>query len=294
VLAFYNEIDPFAADWLEALIDAGHIAPGVVDRRPIQDLQPADLDGYGQIHLFAGIGAWSYALRLAGVPDDFPVWTGSCPCQPFSAAGKQKGTDDERHLWPHFYRLVRARQPSICFGEQVARKAGLAWLDLVSDDLERANYAVGAADLSACGVGAPHLRQRLYFVAVADSTKHGSNGRHLGLHREEPRETRVQGTPSELADACRPGPQGRDLRRDRRTQLPTGPSGMGSEGSWAPMDWVSCRDGRQRPIEPGTFPLVDGAAHLVGRLRGYGNAIVAPLAAEFIGAALDALGGVEC
>ena len=56
-----------------------------------------DIAGYTQCHFFAGIGIWSYALRLAGWPDDRQVWTGSCPCQPFSAAGKGEAFNDERH-----------------------------------------------------------------------------------------------------------------------------------------------------------------------------------------------------
>jgi hypothetical protein len=75
--ALYNEIEPFAAQWLRSLISAGHIAPGAVDERSISDLTPADVAGPGQRHFFAGIGVWSYALRLAGVRDDVAVWTGS-------------------------------------------------------------------------------------------------------------------------------------------------------------------------------------------------------------------------
>jgi DNA (cytosine-5)-methyltransferase 1 len=162
--AYYNEFHKPAAAWLRELIRRGLIARGDVDERSITEVQPDDLRPYGQCHFFAGIGGWSLALRLAGVPDDRPVWTGSCPCQPFSAAGSQRGSDDERHLWPAFADLIRKCRPGIVFGEQVAGAAGSAWWDHVAADLEAANYAAAAANLGAHSVGAPHIRQRLVWV----------------------------------------------------------------------------------------------------------------------------------
>jgi DNA (cytosine-5)-methyltransferase 1 len=167
-MVYYNEFDPYAAQWLRNLIAAGHIAPGVVDERSICDVDSADLADFTQCHFFAGIGVWSLALRRAGWPDDRPVWTGSCPCQPFSAAGKRDGFSDERHLWPHLFRLIAQRRPPVVFGEQVASRDGLEWLDLVQADLEGADYASAAVDICAAGVGAPHIRQRLYWVADAE------------------------------------------------------------------------------------------------------------------------------
>ena len=161
---YYNENDDYAATWIENLILDGLIPDGKVDRRSIVDVRPSDLEGFTQCHFFAGIAGWSLAMRLAGWPDDREVWTGSCPCQPFSIIGKKKGVEDERHLWPDFFRLITARQPATVFGEQVASKDGRDWLAGVRDDLEGAGYAVGAADLCSAGVAAPHIRQRLYWV----------------------------------------------------------------------------------------------------------------------------------
>ena len=162
---YYNEFDPKAAAWLRVLISEQLIPDGIVDERSIRDVRPADLDGFTQCHFFAGIGGWPLALQLAGWRAGRPVWTGSCPCQPFSTAGKGLAQADERHLWLEFFRLIRQRRPDTVFGEQVESAIGHGWLDGISADLEGEGYAVGAAVLGAHSVGAPHKRQRLYWVA---------------------------------------------------------------------------------------------------------------------------------
>jgi len=166
---YYNEIDPYCAQWLQNLMDANVIGKGVIDTRSIEDVTVNDLRGHTQVHFFAGIGVWSYALRQAGWPVDRPVWTGSCPCQPFSAAGKGGGVADERHLWPAWLWLIRGSRPDRVFGEQVSSKDGLAWLDVVSDDMAGEGYSFGPMDICSASVGAPNIRQRQYFAAVADT-----------------------------------------------------------------------------------------------------------------------------
>lgn len=250
--AYYNEIDPYAAQWLRNLISAGHIAPGDVDERSIQDVTPDDLRDYTQCHFFAGIGIWSYALRRAGWPDDKPVWTGSCPCQPFSTAGKGAGFADERHLWPDFFHLIEQRRPSVVFGEQVASKDGLAWLDVVQTDLENTGYAAAAVDLCAAGGGAPHIRQRLFWVAntvLSDEKRLGSVCVSLESKQEAGR--------------------------------------SGAANYWTFDDVIRCSDGRTRPIKSSIQPLANGNTQRVGRLRAYGNAINAEAAKEFIAAFME-------
>lgn len=297
VTAYYNEIDPYAAQWLRNLMAAGHIAPGDVDERSIIDVQPDDLRGYTQCHFFAGIGGWSLALRLAGVPDDARIWTGSCPCQSFSNAGQRKGFGDERHLWPVWFRLIRECRPSVVYGEQVEGAVRHGWLDLVCGDMEGEDYAIGAAVLGAHSVGAPHIRQRLWFVAQRmDNTASarclgavggaegearlrlsGAGGATGGLaHADGERRIGKHALLREKAGERRPGDIA-EIAGSRETGRPDP-----LDGFWRGADWLWCRDGKRRPVEPSTFPLVDWVSARVGRLRAYGNAIVPQVAAEFI------------
>ena len=350
--AYYNEIDPYAAEWLRNLIKAGHIADGVVDDRSISDVRPEELFEFTQCHFFAGIGIWSRALRGAGWADDRPVWTGSCPCQPFSGAGKRAGASDERHLWPHWNHLIQECRPSTIFGEQVASKDGLGWLDLVQTDMEAKDYAFGAFDLSASGFGAPHIRQRLWFVADTDNAgsqgrvsgrtdqereiQHGHVGRdgstngglgdtdlHDGGHgdstlssdgqarvehgsasssdgladthslraQREPRDFEEAATVSEdqrqSEDGSDVSQRGGEDQHGRRVIASHGLHGPNigaskTNGFWGDVDWLFCRDGKWRPVEPNTCPLVDGATSRVGRLRAYGNGIVPQVAQGLI------------
>ncbi|UUV44693.1 DNA methylase [Rhodobacter phage RcPeripeteia] len=354
--AYYNDFDEGSVAWLAELMKQGHIPPGEIDRRSILDVCVSDLRGFRQCHFFAGIGGWAYALRLAGVPVDLSLWTGSPPCQPFSVAGRQEGREDERHLAPHFVDLVRVARPGLLLGEQVAsaevfgkapkRARGnavpppdWAWIDDLSDRLEAARYAIGANDFPSAGVGAPHIRQRTYFGAVAHewlehASRHGriewgtepsQRGAALGcgsggladLHgdrrieagRSQP-EAGCNGsfgdrTIGGLGNGISAGLEGfgghgdgsrepgRIVSGAPRSASEASPVGEGrpgpTNGFWGTADWLFCRDERFRPVEPGTFPLVDGLPGRVGLLRGYGNAINPQAAAQFIQAFLEAL-----
>lgn len=355
--AYYNEHDAFAAAWLRELISAGHIADGVVDERSIEDVTPEDLSPFRQCHFFAGIGVWSLALRQAGWADDRPIWTGSCPCQPFSAAGKGDGFDDERHLWPAFHYLIGQCRPPIVLGEQVAGKSGDSWLDLVSVDMEATGYALGAVETVACGFGAPHKRTRNYWMAH----RLGERPQGRVSRREDEGRQDIDGHPRcggtvdgvagietlnvEFTDGGGAGavargdsetckieigergqndgaavsnrtsaissladPQYDDGRTNEPQRGPEGravdggvcePSGLAQHergtgavnGLWANADWLHCRDRKWRPVESGTFPLVNAGAfrNRVGVLRGAGNAVTLGQAQEFIAAAMKSI-----
>jgi len=250
VTAYYNEFDPYAAQWLRNLIQAGHIAPGIVDERSIEDVIPADLKGFTQCHFFAGIGLWSLALRNSGWADERPVWTGSCPCQPFSSSGAGAGFEDDRHLWPKFASLIGEFKPPVLFGEQVAASA--KWLNLVRGNLDSMGYALGCLPIEASCAGAHHHRSRIYFVADSD----GLGWSERGLQTAGSNETTGY----------------------RKTNLP---------GDASAIDWAKCLDGRARPIEPGTRTLVDAHPRRVGKLRAYGNGIDVVTATQFISAYLE-------
>jgi DNA (cytosine-5)-methyltransferase 1 len=252
--AYYNEIDPFAAAWLRNLIANGLIAPGDVDERDIREVQADDVRGYTQCHFFAGIGGWSYALRLAEWDDDRYAWSGSCPCQPLSVAGQQRGHADSRHLWPAFYDLIAQCRPSVVFGEQVASKHGREWFAAVRADLEGLGYACGGADLCAAGVGAPQLRQRLFFVA------HSHRDRAVGDERNH--HNPQWDAPATVQE-----------RQDKFARsYATGADGRGASG-WEP--------------EPTVARLVDGVSAELDHVRaGLANAIVPQVAEAFIRAYL--------
>ena len=288
---YYNEFDPFAAAWLRELINDKLIPEGEVDERSIIDVDGKDLKGFTQCHFFAGIGGWSYALKLAGWSADRPVWTGSPPCQPFSVAGNKKGQDDERHLWPHFFDLIRECKPPTVFGEQVAAAIRTGWFDDLQTDMENEGYATAMAVLPACSVGAPHKRERLFFVAHSDGLRHKGQGELRRPISPEANEHREVNRAINDGSQCKPLAHSIDQRSQGRQEI--GREWAECEPRERSQIWddtgsstvfVECRDGktRQIPTEPALFPLANGISNRVGLLRGAGNAIVPQVAAEVI------------
>lgn len=295
--AYYNEINRKKAAALRALIADGFIAAGDVDERSIVDVRASDLIGYTQCHFFAGIGLWSYALRRAGVPDNEPVWTGSCPCQPFSSAGNKAAQSDERHLWPYWARLIRESKPTAIYGEQVDDAIATGWLDDAFHDLEAEDYACAASVLPACSVNSPHPRDRLWFVAYPNSK------RELWLPRKE--SGKAKESQREMGET----------QRERLWLFDSGVgnvensqcSGLSEQGissiGNAPAEdrkasdafyaseigdytWLEGPDGKCRPVKPGICLLVDGYPERYALLHAAGDGINIELAAEFIKATM--------
>ena len=321
--AYYNEFDPKAAAWLRQLIINGDIADGTVDERSIIEVEADDLKGFTQHHFFAGVGVWSYALRNAGWPDDRPVATASLPCQPFSAAGNQKGKEDERHLLPHFLELVGQCNFHTIFGEQVEAAIKHGWLDDLQTVMERESYTVGHCILGAHSVSKPHIRKRIYWVAHSDSEGlqgHGGFEQLDGEKRrqESARHVRQSDIGSRVGNTEHNGHDASAVKESDRASIFQGEERSHSTGEFKgasasgvvpteSIDWLYCRDEKYRPIKCGIKPLVDGIARGVVyssdtvieanasaeartiRLKGYGNAIVAPVAEEFIRATMDVL-----
>lgn len=283
--AFYNEIDAYCCAWLSNLMDAGLITPGVICDKSIEDIAPAELHGYERCHFFAGLGGWEYALNLAGWGTR-PVWTGSAPCQPFSAAGKGLGFADERHLWPSWQHLIAQCKPPVVFGEQVA--SAHSWLGLVFSDLEAMGYAVAGEPMEAASADAEHFRDRYWFVADTDEQCAGEGW--LQRSRQFGRASCAQ------ADIAR--------------SLANRPSFGWGEG-WTEYDfrgrgftapvisvegrqYIECTDGKEpvwrRLPPPRVRWLGNGIPARVAKLRALGNAIDPRPAAAFIQSYIEARG----
>jgi DNA (cytosine-5)-methyltransferase 1 len=205
------------------------------------------------------------SLRRAGIdPESISVVAGGFPCQPFSLAGLQRGTDDPRNLWPEMSRVIRTVKPRWVVAENVPRIISIQRelaLQAVLSDLEAAGYEVLPPLLyPACGVGALHQRNRVFFVAHTRSSGHGQ----LLQPKCQPRRGAAPdlGGDGEVravayADSRRQlQPQGGEQDQQQRT------------GNGHPGDW------RQWEVEPGMGRVVDGIPGRLDRLRALGNAVV--------------------
>ena len=177
------------------------------------------------------------------------VISGGFPCQPFSVAGKRRGKEDDRFLWPEMLRVVKELRPAWVVGENVAGIVGMA-LDTVLSDLEAIGYAAGALIIPACGVDAPHRRDRVAIMADARGARWEK--RDFAAFPTGAGYIAGSGAEDDVDDAD----GGRLHRNDRgrkQTEL--------AHGCW----W---------PAEPGVGRVAHGVTHRVDRLKCLGNAVV--------------------
>ena len=294
-MVYYNENDPKLVSWLRGMIENKQLPYGVVDDRSIEDVKPSELFEYDRCHFFAGIAGWALALAQAeakGCKFKTPIWTGSCPCQPFSTSGKRKGFADHRHLYPQWEWHIKQCRPATIFGEQVASNFGKDWLSHVFNSLEKLDFAMWATDLCAASVGSPQIRQRLYFCAKDNRLEHCDSKRtqrHINTQAEKIRPSSNIPLKHASTDCLSrvsntEGNSNKPLSIFNRER---GREGQGLRSFWYRKNgeypaYLQFKDGKARPIEPRISPLADGVSHRMVKLRGYGNAIVPQVAQAFI------------
>jgi DNA (cytosine-5)-methyltransferase 1 len=133
------------------------------------------------VPVYGNIKELNYERLKADGIKDIDIITGGYPCQPFSVAGRKKGEQDERHLWPEYLRLIQELRPSFVIGENVGGHVKLG-LDTVLTDLASEGYATTTFSISASSIGANHQRERIWIIAYSNDL-----GRYDWIHNREGR-----------------------------------------------------------------------------------------------------------
>lgn len=268
------------------------------------------------IDLFSGIGGFSLGLESTGrfktvqfvenelwcqkiLAKNFPgvpiagdireydgqkadIVVGGFPCQPFSVAGKRKGTRDDRHLWPEMLRVIKASKPRWVIGENVRNltsiQDGLVF-EQVCTDLENEGYEVQSFIIPASAVNAPHQRYRVWIVANSKSNQEVSELRTTESEHDK-RNTRMESTSSSNGQSVRES--SKDVANSKiseRDALQTNRE----HGETTPQEVFRDRSGIQRQTswwssEPRVGRVAYGVSDKVDRLKGLGNAIVPQIA----------------
>ena len=238
---------------------------------------------------FEDIKELNYDTLKANGIDHIDIITGGYPCQPFSVAGRKKGEEDPRHLWPEYFRLVKELRPTWVIGENVSGHIKLG-LDTVLEDLESEGYATRTFSISAASVGANHQRERVWIVANA--RQHGrrieltrnSEGIGRGAFEKTERSTNTDTSSRSsegreaLANTEREG-----LQRSEQYETHTGKT----ETQFAASQSFKTT-GDHWAVEPDVGRVAHGISNRVDRLKSLGNSLV-PHIPYFIGTVI-----IEC
>ena len=249
------------------------------------------------LDLFSGIGGFALAARWVGIEtvqfveietyaqkvltknfpgvpihDDIKTFdatkfrgidliTGGYPCQPFSQAGKRRGSEDDRHLWPEMFRVIREARPDFVLAENVAGHVSMG-LDEVLSDLESEGYTTQPLIIPACAKDAKHRRDRVWIVA---------NNAFMRMERARTKQqaTGARGKSEDVADSYR-----QCLEREREKRDNERSVGLCSRKTgWEVDTWLP---------ESGVGRVAHGIPRRVDRLKGLGNAIVPQVAYEIM------------
>ena len=292
----YADINDYCCRWTRNLVSNQHIGAGEVVKCDIRNLDERDTDGYDRVHLFNGISGWELALNLAGWPN-LKTLTGSCPCQGFSVAGKRKGFNDERDLWPEMFRIIKLFKPFAIFGEQVASSIGFGWADRVQENLEDQGYSTGFAVLGSHCVGAPHIRKRLYWVAYSNQDAGGGESERFSEKKrkalQEPNPVRSVAGGNVVVGVAMGNSNNERLEGREAVKLRESPRQFIARATspWNQTRIATCPDGFRRiGIESGVHPLAPRVSNRMEQLSAYGNAITPQVAAIFIKAFMQEIG----
>ena len=203
---------------------------------------------------------------VKGKEGDADVIVGGFPCQPMSVAGKRRGTDDDRYLWPEMFRLIREIKPQFVIGENVKNIVNIqdgVVFETVCTDLESEGYEVQSFNIPAAGVGAPHRRERIWIVA----NTHSSNQRTRKKSKQQERNTSRE---------C----------FSNSSEYDANTNSEGLQRLWSEHKLRNSKEEKQTSgnswwsVEPNVGRVAHGVPGRVHRLKGLGNAIVPQIAKE--------------
>jgi len=246
------------------------------------------------------------------------IISGGFPCQPFSNAGKRKGKEDDRYLWPEMLRVIREIKPSYVVGENVNGLVSMAdgeTLDRILSDMEGEGYQTEQFIIPACSVGAWHRRARIWIISYSNCSRNSqSELQQTDISSESSRRSKqvllnsINSSDRAIREQKR---EENSIQREYKEeglsrkssgtskQIPSNINNEGLQRSQEAGDSKSCREesnelssrcyrgGEYWEIEPNVGRVANGVSNRVDRLKGLGNAIVPQVAYQIFKAIQD-------